>query len=398
MAAEGVTSAVNELIKEAVLVAVREELAAHKEEVDELRHTFTTVKGEFTAIKRVLAVVKGELAKHEHAMEEKVAESSRALDGTGLIVESRKRKQEATADFAREEERRREMQELNQLHATEDLAASKEGLKKRNLKLNVALQIKQSKGDQKMAWKVDMEEARGGQGGEGLERGMEDARGGEGGEGMEVEGEEKKDERLEERQERKARQETDKDVWRRKEAAVKMGCLRSEGDAGRRDKGKREDGGRMVEGARMEKDKREEGKWAGQKRCVKEVSNKEVEEVGIVKEIELKELGGNVQDVCGGGEEVKEVGLRDGERELVPRGCGGEEEMGEEGGQQGTGEAQGESGRYPAGSRELTCTHRETNTHACAHPSNPSAGGNLLLSLLPLPCAAIPAGSLFSLT
>ncbi|CAI5960178.1 unnamed protein product [Closterium sp. NIES-64] len=308
MAAEGVTSAVNELIKEAVLVAVREELAAHKEEVDELRHTFTTVKGEFTAIKRVLAVVKGELAKHEHAMEEKVAESSRALDGTGLIVESRKRKQEATADFAREEERRREMQELNQLHATEDLAASKEGLKKRNLKLNVALQIKQSKGDQKMAWK---------------------------------------------------------------------------GDAGRRDKGKREDGGRMVEGARMEKDKREEGKWAGQKRCVKEVSNKEVEEVGIVKEIELKELGGNVQDVCGGGEEVKEVGLRDGERELVPRGCGGEEEMGEEGGQQGTGEAQGESGRCKesTGARvdaghEVACGEHELAHEGHVLMTDTGVGGN----------------------
>ncbi|CAI5486415.1 unnamed protein product [Closterium sp. Naga37s-1] len=167
MAAEGVTTAVTESVKEAVLAAVREELAAHKEEVDELRHMLTAVKGElvavkgeFTAIKGELvvvtgelAVVKGELAKHKDAMAEKVTESSRALDGTGLKGKSRKRKQEITADVAREEERRREVQELNQLHATEDLAASKEGPKKRNLKLNVALQIKQSRGDQKTAWK-----------------------------------------------------------------------------------------------------------------------------------------------------------------------------------------------------------------------------------------------------
>ncbi|CAI5508003.1 unnamed protein product [Closterium sp. Naga37s-1] len=167
MAGEGVTTAVNELIKEAVLAAVREELAAHREEVDELRHMLTAVKGElaavkgeFTAIKEELvvvkgelAVVKGELAKHEHTMAEKVAESSRALDGTGLIGKSRKRKQEIRADVARQEERRREVQQLNQSHAMDDLAASNEGQKKRNLKLNVALQIKQSKGDQKMAWK-----------------------------------------------------------------------------------------------------------------------------------------------------------------------------------------------------------------------------------------------------
>ncbi|CAI5480709.1 unnamed protein product [Closterium sp. Yama58-4] len=167
MAAEGVTSAVNESMNVAVLAAVREELAAHKEEVDELQHMLTAVKGElaavkveFTAIKGELvvvkgelAVVKGELAKHEHAMAEKVAESSRALDGTGLKGKSRKRKQGITGDFAQEEERRREVQELNRPHAMEDLAASKEGPKKRNLKLNVALQIKQSRGDQKMAWK-----------------------------------------------------------------------------------------------------------------------------------------------------------------------------------------------------------------------------------------------------
>ncbi|CAI5517627.1 unnamed protein product [Closterium sp. Naga37s-1] len=141
-----------------------QELAAHKEEVDELRHMLIAVKGELAAVKGELSVVKGELsvvkgelAEHKNAMAEKVVESSRASDGTGLRGKSRTRKQEITANLAREEDRGREVQELNQPHATEDLAASKEGLKKRILKLNVALQIKQSKGDQKMAWKVCVE-------------------------------------------------------------------------------------------------------------------------------------------------------------------------------------------------------------------------------------------------
>ncbi|CAI5484596.1 unnamed protein product [Closterium sp. Yama58-4] len=156
MAGEGVTTAVNELIREAVLAAVREELAAHKEEVDELRHKltavqrelaavkgeFAAVKGELSVLKGELVVVKGELVEHKDAMAGKVVENSRASVGTGLGGKSRKRKQELTANVAREEERR-EVQALNQPRAMEDLAASKEGPKKRNLKLNVALQIKQ---------------------------------------------------------------------------------------------------------------------------------------------------------------------------------------------------------------------------------------------------------------
>ncbi|CAI5519649.1 unnamed protein product [Closterium sp. Naga37s-1] len=62
MASESVTSAVNDLMKEAVLAAVREELAAHKEEVDESRHMLTAVNGELAVVKGELAVVKGELA------------------------------------------------------------------------------------------------------------------------------------------------------------------------------------------------------------------------------------------------------------------------------------------------------------------------------------------------
>ncbi|CAI5523063.1 unnamed protein product [Closterium sp. Naga37s-1] len=172
MAAEGVTSAVNDLMKEAVLAAVREELAAHKEEVDELRHMLASVKGELAVVKGELVlvkgelavvkgelavvkgeltVVKGELAEHEDAMAERLAESSRASDARCLRGNSRKRKQETTADFAREEdERRREVQEV------EELVAFKEGQMIRNLELNVALHIKQSEGDQKMAWKVSV--------------------------------------------------------------------------------------------------------------------------------------------------------------------------------------------------------------------------------------------------
>ncbi|CAI5507107.1 unnamed protein product [Closterium sp. Naga37s-1] len=73
-----------------------------------------------------------------------------------------------------------------------------------------------------------------------------------------------------------------------------------------------------------------------------------------------------------GGEEVKEdgrmkeVGLGDGEHLRVPRGCGREEEMGDEGGLQETGEAQGESGgckessgvRVDAG-HEVACGEHE---------------------------------------
>ncbi|CAI6009668.1 unnamed protein product [Closterium sp. NIES-65] len=111
MAAERVASGVNELIKEAVLAAVREELAAHKEEVKELQHMLTAVnreltavKGELIVVKGGLAVVKGGLAEHEDAMAERLAESRRASDARGLREKSRKRKQETTANFAREEE------------------------------------------------------------------------------------------------------------------------------------------------------------------------------------------------------------------------------------------------------------------------------------------------------
>ncbi|CAI5476873.1 unnamed protein product [Closterium sp. Yama58-4] len=99
MAADGVTSAVNELIKEAVLAAVREELAAHKEEVDELRHMLTAVQGELAELKRTMA--------------------DRASGGTGLrgkISKGRRRTQV--------------------------------------VRWNVDVEIMQSEGDQKAAWEA----------------------------------------------------------------------------------------------------------------------------------------------------------------------------------------------------------------------------------------------------
>ncbi|CAI5940328.1 unnamed protein product [Closterium sp. NIES-65] len=76
MAAERVLNGLNELIREAVLAAVREELAAHKEEVNELRHTSSVVNERNKAAdaviherERGLAPVKGELAEQRDVAE-----------------------------------------------------------------------------------------------------------------------------------------------------------------------------------------------------------------------------------------------------------------------------------------------------------------------------------------
>ncbi|CAI5499728.1 unnamed protein product [Closterium sp. Naga37s-1] len=179
MAAERVTCAVNELIKEAVLAAVREELAAHKEEVDELRRTllaagdqsnatavverereFAIVKGELAAVraeleavKEELEAVKGELAKYKDAMAEQRAESSRASGVRGLGGRSKKRKQETSVEFGREEERK-EVQGLDRPCSREESAACKEQQAIKDLMLNVELEIRQSEGDQKKALEV----------------------------------------------------------------------------------------------------------------------------------------------------------------------------------------------------------------------------------------------------
>ncbi|CAI5965568.1 unnamed protein product [Closterium sp. NIES-64] len=78
MAAEKVMGTPIDVVKEAVLAAVREELAAHKEEVDELRYMSTAVKErneaiaslmeEWAAVKWELAVVNGELVEQKVAV------------------------------------------------------------------------------------------------------------------------------------------------------------------------------------------------------------------------------------------------------------------------------------------------------------------------------------------
>ncbi|CAI5476876.1 unnamed protein product [Closterium sp. Yama58-4] len=149
MAAEGVTTAVNESIKEAVLAAVREELAAHKEEVKELQHMLTAVNGELAVVKEELAVVKGDLAKHK----EQWAESNKPLDVSGVRGNSRKRTQDMMSGFAREEEGT-EVQELTRPRATECLAAGTDRQVTQGLKQNVDLKIRQSESDQKTAWRA----------------------------------------------------------------------------------------------------------------------------------------------------------------------------------------------------------------------------------------------------
>ncbi|CAI7738639.1 unnamed protein product, partial [Closterium sp. NIES-53] len=118
---------------------VREELAAHKEEVHELRHMLTIVEEE-------LAAVKEELAEHKVDMTgQKWAESSKA-SGT-----SRKRRHETRAEpeCVREtEEWRKEVQELNRPCALE------EGQMRQDLKLNVEVEIRKSKGDRRAAWQA----------------------------------------------------------------------------------------------------------------------------------------------------------------------------------------------------------------------------------------------------
>ncbi|CAI5940218.1 unnamed protein product [Closterium sp. NIES-64] len=69
MAAERVMGTLIDVVKEAVLAAVREELAAHKEEVDELQNMMIAVEernaATAAAMGRELAAVKGELAAHK---------------------------------------------------------------------------------------------------------------------------------------------------------------------------------------------------------------------------------------------------------------------------------------------------------------------------------------------
>ncbi|CAI6007398.1 unnamed protein product [Closterium sp. NIES-65] len=167
MADKGVTSAVDELMmKEAALAAVIEEvldmrhaLTAVQGELAAVKGELVVVKGKLEAVECELAVVKGELRNRKDAKEEKLAEGSQESGGIGLRGKNRKRKHEITADVAREEERRREVQELNESRTVEEPAACEEGQMMQDLKMDVELQVRESEGDQKMAWEVSVEQS-----------------------------------------------------------------------------------------------------------------------------------------------------------------------------------------------------------------------------------------------
>ncbi|CAI5462117.1 unnamed protein product [Closterium sp. Yama58-4] len=151
MAAEGVTST-SGLMKEAAL-------AAMVEEVLDLQRTLAAVQGELVVIKEKLeavrcelALVKEELAEQKGGRAEKFGEGSKPSDAEGLRGKSRKRRQGTTAESAWEEERRREVQELNEPLSMEESAACEEGQMLQDLKLDVELQIRESEGHRKMAW------------------------------------------------------------------------------------------------------------------------------------------------------------------------------------------------------------------------------------------------------
>ncbi|CAI5462120.1 unnamed protein product [Closterium sp. Yama58-4] len=143
MAAERALSALSPWLTKAALAPVIEELAARKEEVNELRHMLAVAeerneaaaaaikeRTRELAAKAELAEVKGELAKYK----EKWAESSGASDVSGLGGKSRKRTHDMRSEFAGEEERT-EVQELT---------ACKDKHRIQYLKLNAELEISQA--------------------------------------------------------------------------------------------------------------------------------------------------------------------------------------------------------------------------------------------------------------
>ncbi|CAI5940297.1 unnamed protein product [Closterium sp. NIES-65] len=127
--------------------AVKGELAAVKGELAAVKGELGAVKGELGAVKGDLGAVKGEL----EAVKGELAERGRSLGVKRLDGKSKKRKQEGTEEFSREEERR-EVPEMDRPRAMEESAACKEVRKTQNLKSNVEAEIRRSKGDQKAAW------------------------------------------------------------------------------------------------------------------------------------------------------------------------------------------------------------------------------------------------------
>ncbi|CAI5460729.1 unnamed protein product [Closterium sp. Yama58-4] len=131
------------------VVGVKSELAVVKGEVVGLKAEMIGVKGELVRVKADLAVVKGGLVEHKDAMIERLhmAEERREFNLRELQEEARKGDKEMRAGLARERgERRREVQE-----ELEGLGAWKEGQRIQDLKLNLALEIRQSKGTRKKA-------------------------------------------------------------------------------------------------------------------------------------------------------------------------------------------------------------------------------------------------------
>ncbi|CAI5496034.1 unnamed protein product, partial [Closterium sp. Naga37s-1] len=110
---------------------------------------------ELAAVKAELAGVKGELAEHKGAMTQQwdMAERRRDTDLRDLREETRKGEDAMRAELAKgREERRREVEGLKWPRAMEELTACKEWRKIQDLKMNVELEIRQSEGDQKIAW------------------------------------------------------------------------------------------------------------------------------------------------------------------------------------------------------------------------------------------------------
>ncbi|CAI5940211.1 unnamed protein product [Closterium sp. NIES-65] len=214
MAGENVLSALNEFIKEAVLAAVREELAAYKEEVNKLGHMLTVVEernGSIAAVmeerERELAAMKQELAEHKQSIklqfeeaekrrvaemremrgqveereelvavrrevaavkeEHKIAERGRESDLRELKGEAGNGEDEFRTELASERDERRDVQEVERREADligvrgmveqmeRELAAVKGKLaakKDAGMKVDVDLQISQTGGDERTAW------------------------------------------------------------------------------------------------------------------------------------------------------------------------------------------------------------------------------------------------------
>ncbi|CAI5496567.1 unnamed protein product [Closterium sp. Naga37s-1] len=137
MAAARVMGPLIDVVKEAVLAAVREELAAHEEEVDELRHMLKAVKGENEVIVAVmeekegeLVFVKGELA----AVKMELGEHKQSA--TLQLEEAEEKRVAEMRDMGRRvEENERELAEYKEAVKEQwDVAESKKDLDMRELK------------------------------------------------------------------------------------------------------------------------------------------------------------------------------------------------------------------------------------------------------------------------